>query len=216
MISVLRGLMASDSGANRPLPSLILLGIVDFVCILMAAESYRDKQSRAAIIWLAAGLVSSLIGYYWPQLKQKVFSDAPLQSLPSASASVPVVTHPETKAQGDQREMVNVTPEYLTGFYRQGHTSVQAKKLAEAFIGKWMKVSGPLGDVLGNYDNQRMVVFSDRSISTNDFVNMFFSDKERFGRLSTLKLGDTITVVGQVTEVNSLEIWLHNCELVDS
>jgi hypothetical protein len=61
--------MASDGGTGRPLPSLILLGIVDFVCVLMAAESYRDRQFFAGIVWLIAGIASSVIGYYWPQIK---------------------------------------------------------------------------------------------------------------------------------------------------
>jgi hypothetical protein len=65
MISLLRGLMSSDGGTNRPLPSLILLGIVDFVCILMAAESYRDGRFFAAIVWLVVGIASAIIGYYW-------------------------------------------------------------------------------------------------------------------------------------------------------
>ncbi len=72
MISLLRGLMAGDGGTNRPLPSLILLGIVDFVCILMAAESYRDGRFFAAIVWLVVGIASAVIGYYWPQIKVKV------------------------------------------------------------------------------------------------------------------------------------------------
>ena len=70
MISLLRGLMSSDGNTNRPLPSLILLGIVDFVCILMAAEAYRDKHVHEAAIWLSAGVASSVIGYYWPQIRR--------------------------------------------------------------------------------------------------------------------------------------------------
>ena len=49
----------------------------------------------------------------------------------------------------DGRIVVDVTPEYLTGLFKQ-HLNVQAKKLIEAYIGKWMKVSGPLGDVYFN------------------------------------------------------------------
>jgi hypothetical protein len=140
-----------------------------------------------------------------------------LQSLPSSTGTLTLaVRTTETVTQSQKREMVDVTPEYLTGFYRQGHTSVQAKKLAEAFIGKWIKVSGPLGDVLGNYETFRMVVFSNRSSHTHDDVNMYFRDKERFGQLSTLKRGDTITAVGRLSEINSLEIWLEDCVLVDS
>jgi len=82
--------MASDGGTNRPLPSLILLGIVDFVCILMAAESYRDRQFFAGAIWLVAGIASSVIGYYWPQVKSWLLKS----SAPDAATSrLPVETN---------------------------------------------------------------------------------------------------------------------------
>lgn len=64
--------MSSDGGTNRPLPSIILLGIVDFVCILMAAESYNKLQIERGTTWLAIGLVASSIGYYWPQIKKSL------------------------------------------------------------------------------------------------------------------------------------------------
>jgi hypothetical protein len=110
---------------------------------------------------------------------------------------------------------VDVTPEYLTGFFRGGHTSIQAKKLAEAFIGKWMKISGHVDDVLGSTDLQRQVTFKGRSIFNNDQVFLYFRP-EWFDRLSTLKPGDKITVIGQLIEANKIEIHLANCELVDS
>jgi hypothetical protein len=130
---------------------------------------------------------------------------------PSSHGSVPSTTAPTARSE---REFVNVTPEYLIGFFNEGHMSIQAGKLAEAFIGKWITVSGPIGDVLGVTDAQRMAVFADRSIHDHNLVNMFFRDKERFNQLSTLKRGDAITVIGQLRDVNSLEIWLENCELV--
>jgi hypothetical protein len=64
--------MATDGNTNRPLLSLILLGIVDFVCILMAAEASRDKHFHEAAIWLIAGIASSAIGYYWSQVKRAI------------------------------------------------------------------------------------------------------------------------------------------------
>jgi hypothetical protein len=71
--------MSSDLTPDRPLLSYILAGIVDFVCILMAAEAYREGKSRSAIVWLVAGVLSSLIGYYWPKLKaRKSKADLPL------------------------------------------------------------------------------------------------------------------------------------------
>ncbi len=44
------------------------------------------------------------------------------------------------------RVIVDVTPDYLMGLFDQ-HTSVQAQKLIEPYIGKWIRVSGRLHDV---------------------------------------------------------------------
>ncbi|MGA7080199.1 MAG: hypothetical protein WBQ43_05840 [Terriglobales bacterium] len=62
--------MSSNGNTSRPLPSLILLGIFDFVCILNAGELYKDKHVIAGTWWLLAGVVFSLIGYYWTQVKR--------------------------------------------------------------------------------------------------------------------------------------------------
>jgi tRNA_anti-like len=218
MISVLRGLfMPDDSLPPADKAVLAFFEIVAFALGWAGVDRLLAGTSLFIVIPIfAATILTSYTGFKWPRIKQQLSKKPRRQAPPETSASLPLVVHPENTAQGEKREIVDVTPEYLIGFYRQGHTSVQARKLAEAFLGKWIKVSGPVGDILGAYDNQRMVVFSDRSIYEHDFVNMFFRDNTRFGQLSTLKPGDMITVIGQVQDVNQLEIWLNNCELVDS
>jgi hypothetical protein len=72
MNSLLRGLMASDGNTNRPFPSLILLGIVDFCCILIRLEQINVGKIASGAIWIGAGIGSGLIGYYWPQIKQTI------------------------------------------------------------------------------------------------------------------------------------------------
>jgi hypothetical protein len=114
------------------------------------------------------------------------------------------------------RTFVDVTPEYLIGFFGVGHTSIQAQRLAEPFIGKWMKISGSLGDVLGDSAPLGLVIFEGRSMFDRNLVNMFFKSPEWLNRLSTLKRGDSITVVGEIKEVNSLSVKLDNCEIADS
>jgi hypothetical protein len=80
MISLLRGLMASDGNTNRPFPSLLLLGIFDFCCILIGLEQISVHKITSGIIWIAIGVVSGLIGYYWPQIwrtkKRKISAPA--------------------------------------------------------------------------------------------------------------------------------------------
>ena len=74
MNSLLRGLMASDGNTNRPLPSLILLGIVDFCCILIGLEQINVHKISSGAIWIAVGVGSGLIGYYWSQIKRAIAS----------------------------------------------------------------------------------------------------------------------------------------------
>ena len=72
MISVLRGLMSGDANTNRPFISLVLLGIVDWVCILIGCELIKERQVVTGIIWIVVGLSSGLIGYYWLQIKERI------------------------------------------------------------------------------------------------------------------------------------------------
>jgi hypothetical protein len=70
MNTLLRSLMSSDTNTNRPLLSLILLGIFDFVCVLEAGDLYKDRKFVEGTWWLIAGVAFSVIGYYWTQIKQ--------------------------------------------------------------------------------------------------------------------------------------------------
>jgi len=187
------------------------------------AEAARDIYKALAP---AVKLFPSISPFIPPVLfaLALVFFEAERRKRPTQAAHIfsvplhyaPAMSSTAQSAKPDTRVMVNVTPEHLTSFYREGHTSIQAGRLAEAFIDKWMTVSGPIGDVLGSTDVHRMVVFADRSIHKHNYVNMFFDDKNQFDRLSTLKPGDKITVIGKIAEVNSLEVKLNNCELVES
>jgi len=54
-----------------------------------------------------------------------------------------------------------------------GHTSIQAAKLVEAFIGKWLRVSGPLNDVTPN----GMVFFESGAFGSTTALVMQFNDR---------------------------------------
>lgn len=58
-------------------------------------------------------------------------------------------SEPEEAPESDERTFIDVTPAYLVGLF-EGHTDLHTLKLTEPFVGKWMKVSGPLGNVLSN------------------------------------------------------------------
>jgi hypothetical protein len=94
--------------------------------------------------------------------------------------------------------LVGVTPEYLVRFFEE-YTDIQAKTRVADFIGKWVKVSGPLGNVSALPPSPTMsaqVTFADSSPA-----RMFFRKKKWVDRLSILSHGDNITVLGRITYV---------------
>jgi hypothetical protein len=112
-----------------------------------------------------------------------------------------------------QKTMVDVTPEEFRLLLKD-HTSIQAAKLAEAYVGKWMIVSGPVGDVdpFGSFV-QVTFTYEDwqRSLIT---VYMYFTSEN--DRLALLRRNEQITVCGRIKEVSAAALHLDDCELVAS
>ncbi len=110
-----------------------------------------------------------------------------------------------TFMQPEERSVVDVTPEYLMRFF-EGRTDLQASIGVADYIGKWMKVAGPLGNV----SSSSQVTFADRSP-----VHMFFRKKKWVDRLSILSRGDNMTVLGQISYVERGNLVLDSCEFID-
>jgi hypothetical protein len=118
-------------------------------------------------------------------------------------------------AQPKERTFVNSTPEDLTRVFEE-HTEIQAKTLVADAIGKWMKVTGPLGNV-GEFTSFSQVTFVSGTFlhPIHPTIYMYFRKKKWFDRISVLNRGNNITVVGRIREIRNGEIHLDNCELID-
>jgi hypothetical protein len=115
----------------------------------------------------------------------------------------------------DGRTLVDVTPEYLTGLFDE-HTIIQANRLVEAFIGKWMRLSGPVSDVgaVGATGKGKTNVYFSGETFGHIMVVMGFNDQSVVEhQLRVLKKGDWITVIGQIQRVSPTTLDLENCEL---
>jgi hypothetical protein len=117
-----------------------------------------------------------------------------------------------TLTRTEERSFVDVTPEDLRRVFEE-YTEIQARTRVADVIGKWVKVSGPLGNV-GDFTSFSQVTFAHRP-SPSAIVYMYFRKKKWFDRLSVLNRGDNITVVGRIREVRGGELHLDNCELID-
>jgi hypothetical protein len=128
--------------------------------------------------------------------------------------SYPVVTGGEQQRTDEaaSRHVVDVSPEYLVGLFDQ-QTSLQAQKLADAFLGKWMLVTGSLGDVAGFGEAGSQMVFATTFPEVT--IYMWFHDHEYVEeRLAVLTKGTRLTVLGQIDRIRSTDVQLTNCELV--
>jgi len=111
----------------------------------------------------------------------------------------------------EERSFVDITPEDLVRVFKE-YTEIQARTRVADVIGKWMKVSGPLGNV-GDFTSFAQVTFALRP-SPRATVFMYFRKKKWFDRISLLNRGNDITVVGRISEVKYGELHLDNCELI--
>ena len=116
----------------------------------------------------------------------------------------PTTSHPERVfLPGD------VDPKYLTSLYRE-NTSLQADAIARNYIGKWMKLSVAVEDIERGYDGSfRIFSYQGSHIAVGMVFTADWGD-----RVSVLRRGSQITVVGILHEVDSRVIHLRNCELI--
>jgi len=81
------------------------------------------------------------------------------------------------------------------------------------FIGKWMKVSGNLEEVISRTPQFAQVTFSGRGFKSElAIVYMYFRTEDSIDGLSILRRGDHMIVIGQITLVNAVQLDLDNCE----
>lgn len=107
------------------------------------------------------------------------------------------------------RIILNVTPEYLIGLYKE-HTTVQANKLIEVYIGKWLRVSGRLAN---NTSLRAYILLSDEAVFPVALAVAEFH-KRWVDHVATLRLNTQIELLGKIVEADSTSITLTECELI--
>jgi hypothetical protein len=137
------------------------------------------------------------------------------QTLSSQQKPQPEST--KSEHQGNERVITNATPEDIIGLFKN-RTSIQAKPLVQSYIGKWMKVSGKVGNVTGEKTSGKQwaaIVFSDRGSFTKLVEVTPFFEEPWIDRVAALAAGDMVTVLGRITTIKYNRIDLFDCELLE-
>jgi hypothetical protein len=185
-----------------------------------------DEAATRGWLWLYAGVKSASFGGMIAALTAFVASalnrhidgkSAVLLFLCSAALALVVQVSSRRVASSGPANTENendvsddITPEYLAGFFKD-HTGIQGEKLVRPYVGKWMTVRGPLGEVepYNRYFSQ--VTFAGWGGPT---VYMYVKDRKEVERFEVLRKGVQIAVRGQIREVNSVNVHLEKCRLV--
>jgi hypothetical protein len=123
----------------------------------------------------------------------------------------------------DGRIVVGVTPQYIMRLYRE-NTSAEADKLSAKYIGNWIELSGPFGDVTSPSPyypsnpeiEQRMVVtFAFRRTYSGPLLIMFFDANRWQKYLEVLVKNQEISVRCQIARIGSTNIELEKGEFID-
>lgn len=163
-------------------------------------------------IIMAIVFAVGLIGWCWATLSRK--KDMFLETPKTENRDyLPEIENPTQSSSN--REFVEVTPTDLISYFSKQLTDIQAHKLVEAYIGKWIKVSGKLSNVDPFKDGFSLVGFDGYSSGKNKFLHMIFRDQKTVEKLSVMKRGQLLTVLGRISDVKAIRCLLDYCELVE-
>lgn len=184
-----------------------VLGLIGAAQVSGTKRSFAsDAWGRASIWLLIVGLLlvlASITLYVWRH---------------SASDAVnPLSDNPPITYPG--REFTDATPsEIMRNFHN--NTEIQARKLTEPLIGKWLRVSGRLDDVghpIAGTSSSLVTLKGWNYIDSGSNcvgIHFWFSDTEVVnGRLSVLPRDTAMTIIGQIEEIIPHYINLIDCEI---
>jgi hypothetical protein len=177
--------------------------------------------------WMFVGavvcVIAGLLIFFWPQRAEEATQTATQSgsrnvqiqgktvyfqgSISTGEEEVPAARLP------DGRTLVDVTPEYLAGLFDEQHTIIQNERLLDAFVGKWMRVSGVVEDVFATSESRAHVTFPYEGPGNPSVVMDFEGKTVIDNELRVLKKGDRITVIGQIESASSSLLGLEKCEL---
>jgi len=217
----------------------LLAGIV--VTVVIANAWTLTFFSRGVIALISIGgafAIAQLVHQYnqrqppspAPSLSNEPVSSTPIAVVPSPSpptgtsaigksqepVSVAKFTPfvPSLPTSNAERVFVKIDPNHLHRLSKE-LTSLQLREITKQYTGHWARVRVPIHNVVQFSSGTLSIYYY--AIKINNAVD--FSVQMRFNsdwhnRLSILRIGEWVTVDGKIDELDSSEIVLENCELL--
>jgi hypothetical protein len=171
-------------------------------------------------VLVSGGIIVGLIALY-EHFSQRSIYGWPLWSAVIGSLVTAFFLAWRVERQQVERLSVNTLPLTVTELIAvfKDRTDVQGDKLAKAYIGKWINVSGVLGNVskymtFVPFVGHAYVTFEHvaETLGRNVFMNF---NRKWIPLLTVLRPGESITVFGRIRKITRHDVWLERCELID-
>jgi hypothetical protein len=211
----------------------ILAGLLCLAKITHLATSTPDR-THTRLIFAVAGY--ALVGLLTITLVRGVNSYAARQSAapPRGAAATETVANTSTSTQSGAQERdakgstttsapddtervpgshsnpLRLEPRVLSKLY-DDHTILKADLLFSQYKGKWILISGKVGDVVG-YDRYVQVLLAYDYYRPT--VSMSFERETQRGAVALLNRGDKITAVCRIKQAQSHGLFVEQCELL--
>jgi hypothetical protein len=175
------------------------------------------------VMLLANAVVHANIDHKW----RATTRPTPVQDTPPASRPPstlpPVIQTVATESSSPERIVANVTPQDLVRVCID-HLDHQAQTLIQPFIGKWLKVTGPIFDIGpifnvstdqgGWFVSVLLTKTTENEADGHDTQIILYSQPQWKDRLSILSRNQNVNVLGQIKKVSWIGIQLEDCELI--
>lgn len=183
----------------------------DGITAAWAVLSPALASNAARWVFVIFGLALLFVAWYPKTTKVRiapVVRESPIAEPRSTAATESTAAVP--------RIVISTPLNDLLKLYKQ-NTAYQADKLAQAYIGKWMTVSGALHDVsVTNIGRESTVIMTitekDRDTLQGFFLLMFPGEAE--AAVSHLRHGDRVRAIGRIASFNTGGVTLCECELL--
>lgn len=197
-------------------------GAAGVIGLLVARAQIASDPSheRWWQVSMVAAIVTTCIGGYIV-LAALFVESLPLprlretEEVPAPPQQPVIVTIPPASPvpQKAKRILLDKTPAEIVRPFKE-HTTMQAERLVEAYLDRWIRVNGEFDDISAPVYEQAVVSFASSRRLILPHVFMYFSDDEAIRHLSTLRRGTPIKVEGRIARISAHEVVLQDCELV--
>lgn len=215
-------------GIPRPRLGMILIVVGVVVGVYGAYVGMSDSvkallgdvsEFKWGFIW---GSLCTLLAFVAIYLAVQIFQRLNVRRNPNGKQPAPLgfeeflteATKEPDAVDDAERVIISVTPDALWSQFND-RLDIHAQKLLGIYVGKWMKVSGKIGNIEDAFRRGHLLVRIEGSAyRSGRSISAEFHQQRFIDRLMVMRPGDQIKVLGQVRKVDVLHISLERCELL--